>query len=405
MFRTNKLIKSFILLLLFPLSLFYLYKSKNNKFFNNLYFNSPILIINKKECKNYDNLIKDQLDDSFSVSIIDDNGFLIAKLNDRKLVKPASNLKLISTAYVISKMKLSDNIYTYIYRDKFDNYHIKGNGDPDLTFYDIQKLLSKINAKKQLTIYLYEVNSRFKWPYGWTSFDKIYPYGSPITSLAINSNANKYSDISNLGEKIKFFLNEKYPDKNVTVNIKDYDSFKINSKDIVDSIRSNSILSLLTLANAESHNFTSESLFKNASNSWNRDKYNEIIDWMKYRGFPVKDINISDASGLSRNNKITTNLIASFLHKMKFHSEFIDYSSSLSILGLRGTLSNRYKNTEIEGKFFGKTGTLSNAYALSGYLYKGNKSLSISIIQNSNKTNPNKIFRFLSELYKIEKCD
>ena len=35
-----------------------------------------------------------------------------------------------------------------------------------------------------------------------------------------------------------------------------------------------------------------------------------------------------------------------------------------SVIGVRGTLANRFKNTEISGKFFGKTGTLSNVFAL-----------------------------------------
>ena len=58
--------------------------------------------------------------------------------------------------------------------------------------------------------------------------------------------------------------------------------------------------------------------------------------------------------------------------------------SSLSIIGVRGTLANRFQGSELEGKFFGKTGTLSNVFALSGYLYKENKPVIVSIIQKWN---------------------
>ena len=90
---------------------------------------------------------------------------------------------------------------------------------------------------------------------------------------------------------------------------------------------------------------------------------------------------------------------------MKFNNDFEFYASTLSIMGMRGTLSNSLVNSELNGKFFGKTGTLSNVYSLSGYLYKNNKIFSISIIQNSRLIDKNKIYNLLNDLYKIEQCN
>ena len=104
---------------------------------------------------------------------------------------------------------------------------------------------------------------------------------------------------------------------------------------------------------------------------------------MKNRGLNVDNLTFSDASGLSRNNRVTTKLVSEFLNKMKYSKNFSTFHSSLSIIGVRGTLANIFPNSELQGKFFGKTGTLSNVFALSGYLYKDNKPLVISIIQNS----------------------
>ncbi len=90
---------------------------------------------------------------------------------------------------------------------------------------------------------------------------------------------------------------------------------------------------------------------------------------------------------------------------MTYSKDFKTYQSSLSVLGVRGTLANRLKDSNLSGKFFGKTGTLSNVYALSGYLYKDKEPIIISIIQNSENIDKNKAFYLLSEIYKLEKCN
>ena len=89
---------------------------------------------------------------------------------------------------------------------------------------------------------------------------------------------------------------------------------------------------------------------------------------------------------------------------MRYSDDFKAYQSTLSVMGVRGTLAKRFENTEISGKFFGKTGTLSNVFALSGYLYKNEKPLMISIIQNSKNIDKEKTFKLLREIYFMESC-
>ena len=127
-------------------------------------------------------------------------------------------------------------------------------------------------------------------------------------------------------------------------------------------------------------------------------------NWLKSKGLPVTNTLFEDASGLSRNNKITTKLVVLFLNKMKYSSNFNAYQSTLSIIGVRGTLGKRFVNSELSGKFFGKTGTLSNVFALSGYLYKNEKPIIISIIQNSNNIDKEKAFQLLRDVYYLKSC-
>ncbi len=400
--------KKFIIFISFftltSLFLLFLFLIDKNKFIKNLYFDMPFIFLRKKKCINYDNLINKKLDDSFSVSIIDKSGFIISEYNSNKLRIPASNLKLLSTGYVIDKYNPYDSLNTSLFLDNKNNYYLIGSGDPDLSLKDVDNLLKIKDSNKEINFNILEVKEDYKWPEGWTYNDKLYNYGAPITSLAINSNNDIYLDKYYLKSYIYKNLKEKYPNSEININILNYKNSLKNKLRLFKNVKSNTILSLVTLANAESHNFTSESLFKNASNNWQFNDYEKLKDWLYYRGFPIDGISINDASGLSRNNKITTKLISTFLYKMRFNRNFKAYNSSLSILGVRGTLANKLKKSNLSGKFFGKTGTLSNVFSLSGYLYKGDNTYIVSIIQNSNNIDINKTFRLISDIYKLDNC-
>ena len=93
-----------------------------------------------------------------------------------------------------------------------------------------------------------------------------------------------------------------------------------------------------------------------------------------------------------------------FLDKMRYSKDFEAYQSTLSVMGVRGTLAKKFENTDLSGKFFGKTGTLSNVFALSGYLYKDEKPIIISIIQNSSEIDNEKVFSLLSDIYYLKEC-
>ena len=363
------------------------------------------MISNNKNCPSYDELLSKSLDKTFSASIINETGSVIGSYNEDILRIPASNLKLFSTAYVLNKYKLSKNFKTSLFRDGVNKYYLVGEGDPDLNFSDIQKLLSNIVENKIINLNIYEIDSKYYWPKGWTKVDKQFDYGAPITSLALNSNENKNENIKYLKRNIEKYMFDKFPNSKINIKILDNsEKFYIKRITELESIKSNPILALITLANSESHNFTAESLFKNASQTWNDNNYFKLKIWLRNRGLNVDNSIISDASGLSRNNRVTTKLVSRFLNKMKYSRDFNTYQSSFSIIGVRGTLARRFKNSKIQGKFFGKTGTLSNVFALSGYLYKNSKPHVVTIIQNSETIDREKTFNLLKDIYDLETC-
>ena len=387
-----------------PFLIRYLLANQKITILNSIYFNFPGIITKNKICPTYDALLNQTLDDSFSVSIINNKGEIISSYNEDVPRLPASNQKLFSSAYVLSKYKLNNNLKTSLFKNKND-YYLHGQGDPDLNYEHIIELISNVKENKIINFNIVEIDSKLYWPNGWTNTDKLYEYGSPITSLAIESNHNKYDDIYALKNFIKNYLKNKFPNSKIYIDFFDSEkTFYLKNIKEINKVYSTPILSLLTLTNSESHNFTAESLFKNASNTWNDNNYIKLKRWLENKGLPATNAYFADASGLSRKNKITTKLVVLFLDKMRYSNNFKAYQSTLSITGVRGTLAKRFVNSELSGKFFGKTGTLSNVFALSGFLYKNEKPIIISIIQNSNKIDKEKAFKLLRDLYYLKSC-
>ena len=230
-----------ILLCLFFVPFFLRYKNNygNNRFIKNLYFNLPIFYTNRKICINYDLLVNKYLDETISFSLIDNNGNIISEYNSKIPRIPASNQKLLSTGYVINKYNNFYALNTKLYWDNKNNYYILGSGDPDLTLNDIKSLINNIEYSKNINITLSEVKENIYWPEGWTSQDKLYKYGSPITKLAINSNSSTYMNIYGLKNYIYDYLSARFPNSEVNIYIKETSNSLRRKTILIDSINSN----------------------------------------------------------------------------------------------------------------------------------------------------------------------
>ena len=76
---------------------------------------------------------------------------------------------------------------------------------------------------------------------------------------------------------------------------------------------------------------------------------------------------IADGSGLSRQNLVSPGTFVEVLQAMARHPEAAMYRESLAVAGTSGTLRSRFRNTAVEGQFYGKTGGLTGIASLSGY--------------------------------------
>ena len=131
---------------------------------------------------------------------------------------------------------------------------------------------------------------------------------------------------------------------------------------------------LLNLANSESHNITSEVLLRAASGTWDSVlSADKLYEWIKNKGIDTRNITIKDGSGLSRGNITTTRALANTLFLMNNHKHKEYFISSMSLLGVRGTLREVPVSYNSYDKFFGKSGTLEGVRSITGYLNLSNK--------------------------------
>jgi D-alanyl-D-alanine carboxypeptidase/D-alanyl-D-alanine-endopeptidase (penicillin-binding protein 4) len=91
-----------------------------------------------------------------------------------------------------------------------------------------------------------------------------------------------------------------------------------------------------------------------------------------------------DGSGLSRHNLITPAAVVKLYSYMGKQSRFSQaWRDSLTIAGVDGTLRNRFKGTRAAGNVRGKTGTIDQVSALSGYVKTAaGEELAFSIVVN-----------------------
>ena len=106
--------------------------------------------------------------------------------------------------------------------------------------------------------------------------------------------------------------------------------------------------------------------------------------FLREAGVGPSTLVLSDGSGLSRNDMITaeaTSQLLTYMHRHRYAAAFRD---SLPIAGVDGTLRNRLKGTPAENNLRAKTGTLSSASSLSGYVRDAaGEQLAFSIMVNN----------------------
>ena len=214
----------------------------------------------------------------WSVSVLDQRGQLLADLNGGIPRIPASNQKLVSTAFALDRLGPDFRLKTQLLRHPDGSLEIVGEGDPDLSIAEIQRFAmvalgqggssstSSVSSAPVQLMVREEPRQRW-WPADWDPADRSYAYGAPITRLALTSNA-LHMAVMDPAARLQRILNSSVQQQGGQIRLEMVDQ-QTREAALARNRRASVVLhsedsapmhALLSLANTESHNFTAEVL-------------------------------------------------------------------------------------------------------------------------------------------------
>ncbi len=165
--------------------------------------------------------------------------------------------------------------------------------------------------------------------------------------------------------------------------------FSYESMRLIDTYSSPPLREVITDINKASRNLSSELLFRTMGESSSGDGSAKAAAEVLQRtlttmSVPPGSILIYDGSGLSRMNLVTPTALLALLEYMYRHELRSYFLSSLPVAGIDGTLRERLRNTQAQGKVMAKTGAMTHVLNLSGYM-KGREGgmYAFSILMNN----------------------
>ncbi|NOL47016.1 penicillin-binding-like protein Pbp4 [Synechococcus sp. MIT S9220] len=354
----------------------------------------------------------------WSVTVLNSDGDVLGTINGAVPRIPASNQKLISTAYALDRLGPDFRLKTRLIQRPDGSMELNGQGDPDLGIAGLQRFVlaalrqggARGNSVAGVKLMVREEPRSNWWPSDWHPADRGYAYGAPITRLALTSNAVGGA-VSDPYSRLQRLFQQEALRRGGTVQIQrgqpvaETLSAVLQNTVVLHEESSAPMHALLSLANTESHNFTAEVLMRQASGLWDVRAASRATErWMFEQGLPVQGLRVADGSGLSRNNRVTSNTIAALLMRMDQHPFAAYYQASMAIAGQRGTLRNLYRGSVLDGRFRGKTGTISGVRSISGYLQTVDGPRYVSMISNGS-VRPNTVMgQILRSVKRFSPC-
>lgn len=155
----------------------------------------------------------------WSITVRDSSGQILEGYNTDKLIRPASNLKLLTAATVLDELGADYTFETFLYgmgEQREDVWEgdiiIRGAGDPSISgrFYNddrlfvLEKFYAALQARgiKKISGNIIGNDSYFdakEYPDGWSWDDLSYYYAVPVSALSFNNNTVDLTVYANKG--------------------------------------------------------------------------------------------------------------------------------------------------------------------------------------------------------------
>ena len=106
-----------------------------------------------------------------------------------------------------------------------------------------------------------------------------------------------------------------------------------------------------------------------------------VRQWLADKGMDFAELRLDNGAGLSRESRMTARHLADLLRYAYDSAYMPEYLSSLSLSGLDGTLSRRFRNGALTGLAHMKTGSLDHVSSIAGYFQarSGNRYIVVTL--------------------------
>ena len=312
-----------------------------------------------------------------SVSLIDvSTGKVVFESNANSPRKPASLMKLLSASATLRYLDPSKTFATSLaLGPTLESVVIDGEYDPWIS------MNSKEAIKMRRTSF-YALASKSLSVIAQRS-------GEPVKKLQVYYNDLYSKDVANF----KAYYKKRGVIATI-VSVSDSKAKSLATEQIFYST-SPTVKEIMNWFLVWSDNVVSERMARLASraagNQFNEQGVAKTFDKvLRDLGIDPSKIIIKDASGLSKQNKLTANILSQLLYKIHSDPLFSQLIDGLPVSGKTGTLSKRYIESapQAVGLVKAKTGTLSGTVSLAGYVQSGDREYAFTIIaDNIKRTN------------------
>jgi D-alanyl-D-alanine carboxypeptidase/D-alanyl-D-alanine-endopeptidase (penicillin-binding protein 4) len=308
-------------------------------------------------------------------------GTVLFTQNPSLALAPASNEKLPLTYAALSNLGPTYRIETDVLGEgsqdgtTFDGTLVlKGGGDPTLSTSGLRALGAQIRAAgiRHVTGGIVGDESYFdarRTVAGWKPSFYINE-SPPLSALVVDRARGTRTPALTAATSFRAALRTAGVAVDGGVSVRPVEDFAVP----LAQIESPTLASIIRFMDKESDNFTAELLLKQLGavvldRGTSAGGASVVMQTLAEANVPVTGVRIVDGSGLSRLDRLTTNAVAAIL-RAAWNDPAVRpaFVAALPVAGVNGTLEDRLRKPPARGRVLAKTGTTSDASALSGYV-------------------------------------